>query len=108
MSNSVAKVEVLTQEEYEALAEKEMDGTFQALAQRPRPYQIPRSVGRKNVERAFHTAFEMIGGVPRLSLWADLHPTEFYKLYSRMLPQEMNANVDATIKMVLPRTALDE
>jgi hypothetical protein len=108
MANAPAKVEVLTQAEYEALAEQEMDNTFQALAQRTRPYPVPRSVGRKNVERAFHTAFELIGGVPRFALWADQQPTEFYKLYSRMLPQEMNANVDATLKMVLPRTALDE
>lgn len=108
MSGAPAKVEVLTQEEYEALAEKEMDKTFQVLASRARPYPVPKSVGRKNVERAFHTAFELIGGVPRFALWADQNSTEFYKLYSRMLPQEMNANLDATLQMILPRTSLDD
>ena len=41
---------------------------------------------RIDVVQAFHTAFQMIGGVPRLALWADANPTEFYKLYGRLLP----------------------
>jgi len=102
------EVQVLTQQEYEALAEQEMDQTFQALAQRTRPYPVPRSVGRKNVERAFHTAFELIGGVPRFALWADQNPTEFYKLHARMLPQQVDSNVQGALQLVLPRTALDE
>ena len=49
---------------------------------------------RADVVNAFATAFQMIGGIPRLALWADENPTEFMKLYSRMLPSaasdEMN------------------
>jgi len=65
--------------------EEEDDATLRQLAARPRPYGIPRVVGRKRVEKAFLTAFELIGGVPRLVLWADQNPTEFYKLYGRMI-----------------------
>jgi hypothetical protein len=105
---SEGKVQILTQEEYEAQAEKEMDGTFHALAVRPRPYPIPRSISRKNVENAFHTAFELVGGTPRLAIWANDNPTDFYKLYSRMLPQQMDSKVQGAIQLVVPRSPLDD
>jgi hypothetical protein len=41
---------------------------------------------RADVVSAFNTAFQMIGGIPRLALWADENPSEFYKLYARLLP----------------------
>jgi hypothetical protein len=34
---------------------------------------------------AFQRAFEGMGGLSRLLLWADKHPASFYKLYARML-----------------------
>jgi hypothetical protein len=105
---SEGKVEVLTPDEYQAVAVRDMEETFHALAERPRPYPIPRGLSRKNVERAFHTAFEMVGGIPRLVLWADTNPTDFYKLYSRLLPQEVNANLQGAVQLVLPKTPLDE
>lgn len=105
---------ILTREEYEAKREQAelalMDSTLRSLATKPRPYPIPRAVGRKKVEQAFHTAFEIIGGVPRFALWADSNPTEFYKLYARLLPQEMTNKMEGgvTIQHVLPRTSLDD
>lgn len=103
-----AKVEVLTAEEAAALDEKEMDSTFRQLASRPRPYPVPRSIGRRNVEQAFLTAFELIGGTQRLAIWADQNTTEFYKLAARFVPQEMQHQGDVVMRMVLPRTKLDE
>lgn len=50
---------------------------------------IPRVVdtpGRREVVEAFTAAFTMIGGVPRLALWADQNPTEFYRLFGKLLP----------------------
>lgn len=49
---------------------------------------IPRSgrFSRGDVVNAFASAFELIGGVPRLALWANQNPTEFYKLFGKMLP----------------------
>jgi SpoVK/Ycf46/Vps4 family AAA+-type ATPase len=41
---------------------------------------------RSDVVNAFTTAFEMIGGISRLALWAHENPTDFYKLYSKLLP----------------------
>jgi hypothetical protein len=66
--------------------DEEDDATLRRIAERPRPQAIPRAVGRKHVERAFLNAFELIGGVPRLVMWADQNPTEFFKLYARLLP----------------------
>jgi hypothetical protein len=34
----------------------------------------------------FHLAFEHIGGVSRFALWADANPTDFYKMYAKLLP----------------------
>jgi len=73
---------------------------------------VPRDVKRKRVVSAFHDAFEMIGGVPRLAHWADDHPTDFYKLYARILPGEVGQHVshDGEIRVLhsVPRGPLDE
>lgn len=105
---SEGKFEILTHEEAQRFAEQEMEGTFQALANRPRPYPIPRSIGRKNVENAFHTAFELIGGVPRMALWADQNQTEFYKLFSRLLPQQIDAKANVVMQITVPPSKLDD
>lgn len=54
---------------------------------------VPRSpnFSRKDVVQSFQSAFELIGGVPRLALWADKNTTEFYKLYSRLLPSQASS-----------------
>jgi hypothetical protein len=52
------------------------------------------------VKEALSMAFEGLGGVPQLTTWAMDNPTEFYKLWVKMLPQDVNANVAATITEV--------
>lgn len=73
---------------------------------------VPREVKRKRVVTAFHDAFELIGGVPRLAHWADGHPTDFYKLYARILPGEVGQHVthdgEVVVKHSIPRGPLDE
>jgi hypothetical protein len=73
---------------------------------------VPRELKRQRVVNAFQDAFELIGGVPRLAHWADTHPTDFYKLYARLLPAEASKKVThdggVVIKHVLPRGPLDE
>lgn len=32
--------------------------------------------------------FEALGGAPEMTVWAKDNPTEFYKLYARLLPVE--------------------
>ena len=73
---------------------------------------VPREVKRARVVNAFQDAFEMIGGVPRLALWADTHPTDFFKLYARLLPVEASqrgsqANEERTVVHALPPGPLD-
>jgi len=41
---------------------------------------------KQNIIEQFNTTFTLIGGVPRLALWADKNPTAFYALYSKMIP----------------------
>ena len=46
------------------------------------------------VKAALEDAFEGIGGVENLMTWAQANPTEFYKLYVRMLPLELRAELN--------------
>lgn len=39
-------------------------------------------------------AFEGVGGVDGLIAWARENRTDFYKLYARLIPTEVNATVD--------------
>ena len=72
---------------------------------------VPRDVRRQRVVSAFHDAFELIGGVPRLAHWGDSHPTDFFKLYARLLPAEAGQHIthDGEIRVIhaIPRGPLD-
>lgn len=53
-----------------------------------------RSKGTPNkttasVKDALAFAFDGRGGAPALKIWADENPTEFYKLWAKLLPQEV-------------------
>lgn len=75
---------------------------------------IPRAAGfnRAQVVQAFDNAFHLIGGVPRLAIWADENPKEFFKLYAKLLPSQSSSSLgestDIVIKHVLPKSKLDE
>lgn len=47
---------------------------------------LPPALRDARAAKAFQQAFDMIGGVPRLALWADQNPTKFYTLYSKLVP----------------------
>lgn len=88
------------------------------LSEDPSPLYLPtgrlkgQRLSRDAVVKAFHDSFEMIGGVPRLAIWADANPTEFYKLYARLLPagtyEGLNSDREVIVVHVLPRNKLDE
>ncbi len=65
-----------------------------------------RTLSRADVIQTFQTAFEQIGGTPRLAVWADTNPSEFFKLYGRLLPTSSTAELDGeneiTIRHALP------
>ncbi len=66
-----------------------------------------RTIGTPNkltatVKEAFEVAFAQLQGHPtaNLSTWAGDNPTEFYKLASKLIPAQVNANVQGTINII--------
>lgn len=47
----------------------------------------------KNVKEALAQAFDEIGGVPSLVMWGRENPEEFYKLWVKLLPTEVKAEL---------------
>ncbi len=50
---------------------------------------------------AFQLAFDQIGGPQKLATWAEENPTEFYKLYGRLIPVDVNAKGDLTAAITI-------
>lgn len=92
-----------------------MDEVLAAMSDSPNP-RIP-SVSRKSngfsradIVAAFHSSFEIIGGVNRLALWAHANPDKFYPLYAKLLPSTTQLIGDAGALEIIHRiapTALD-
>jgi len=49
-----------------------------------------------SVKAALEEAFDGLGGVQALIRWAQLEPTEFYKLYAKLLPVQVQADMKHT------------
>lgn len=65
---------------------------------------------RQQVVDALATTFEMIGGVTRMTLWANANPDKFYALYSKLLPStsiQIGDGATVVIEHAIPRTDLD-
>ena len=64
---------------------------------------------RRTVELSMQACYELIGGVPRFALWANENPTEFYKIYARLLPEQSKAqaNTQIIIQSNVDRNDLD-
>lgn len=45
----------------------------------------------QSVKQVFEEAFEDMGGAKALVSWGKLNQTDFYKLYARLIPQDINA-----------------
>ena len=91
------------------------DSTMRDIAERrTTKISIPRGANfnRARVVQAFDNAFQLIGGTPRLALWADENPKEFYKLYAKLLPSQSTSSLgestDIVVKHILPKSPLDE
>jgi len=63
--------------------------------QRKKNSNVERVFSRRQIEQAFIESFEMIGGVPRLALWANEPENygEFLKLLMRLAPKEAAASM---------------
>jgi hypothetical protein len=77
------------------------------LAQGTTP--LPLGKDRRRILAAFDEAFELIGGVPRLAAWANEHPTEFFKIMSRLatVNVQIQNNTVNIIHSLPPVKALD-
>jgi hypothetical protein len=64
--------------------------------------KLPKELKGQKAADAFQQAFDLIGGIPRLALWADKNPTAFFSLYSKLIPATVQAKVDATIRIDAP------
>ena len=51
------------------------------------------------VKEAMELAFEGIGGVPALIEWAEDNKTEFYKLFAKLLPVQVEANLNGKLEI---------
>ena len=91
----------------------QMGETFKDLAESGKSLtRLPqRPFSRRRVLEAIDEAFQLIGGVPRLAIWAHVNPTEFYKLWGKTIPAssqlEVMGQLQHIIRPALPRSPLD-
>jgi len=55
----------------------------------------------KAVKEALEIAFEGMGGAERLTTWAKSNETEFYKLWVKMLPTDVKADVNLHVTKIV-------
>lgn len=103
-------VRFMTREEFDEI-QRQAGEISQSYPERP-VRLTKKEFDRRRVAEVFEDAFELIGGVSRLAVWAHENPTEFFKLYGRMLPTgtsvDLNQKGEITFKHVLPPTKLDK
>lgn len=99
----------ISKDEYES-----MDNTFQELASSGKNLtRLPqKKFDRDRIVEAFQEAFELVGGVPRLALYAHNNYGEFLKIYGKLLPAanmlQHTGQMEITIKPALSRSKLDD
>lgn len=62
----------------------------------------------KSTKEALQEAFERLGGVDSLVIWGKDNQTEFYKLWSKIIPLDVNANVSGGITVNITRFTDDD
>lgn len=93
----------------------EEDKTFEIIESQqkiPRVRRKKDGFNRMDVVNAFQNAFHMMGGVPRLALWANQNPDKFYPLYARLMPStSINITSEGNklvIEHTVPASPLDD
>lgn len=91
-----------------------LDGMLSDIAQGTRSInRLPRkSYDKQRFLQAIHEAFELVGGVPRLAIWADQNYGDFVKVVGKTLPavlQQVNIHNPGLVKIVsaIPPSPLD-
>jgi hypothetical protein len=73
---------------------------------------VERVFSRRQIEQAFIETFELVGGIPRLAVWAN-HPDnygDFLKLLMRMAPKELTAGAMGQVieyRSMVPQSPLN-
>lgn len=62
---------------------------------------LPPVLKTSKAAKAFEQAFELIGGVPRLALWADRNPSKFYAMFSKMIPATVQGQINKDIRVTI-------
>ena len=113
MPEEIKIVETMSTEQYEA--QQALESTLNDIATASTKYgggkllKFTRStkVTRADVVESFTNAFQMIGGVDRLALWADQNPGDFYKLFGKLMPPAASDLLDGqrefVVRHVLPQ-----
>ena len=63
------------------------------IAYQQRGARPPKGFTKQDIVTQFNEVFQLIGGVPRLALWADQNPTQFFQLYSKLIPATLKAEL---------------
>ena len=68
---------------------------------------MARTVGAKNklsgqAKENIQAVFVRLGGTAAMAKWAQENQTEFYKIYSRLLPHEMTGKDGGPIEVTAP------
>lgn len=77
-------------------------GPNRGNAGKGRPLGSPNKA-TASVKAVLEEAFEKMGGVSSLVTWAKNEPTEFYKLYAKLLPVQVQADMkhNGTISIIV-------
>jgi hypothetical protein len=77
-------------------------------------FRVPRNetIKRTQVVDSVLDTFELLGGTSRMTLWANENLGDFYKIYAKLAPRQIEQEVkhDGGVKIlhVLPRGKLDQ
>jgi hypothetical protein len=66
------------------------------------PGELPAYMRTNSARQAFQAAFETIGGMPRLAIWAHYNYRTFVQLYSRLIPLTLAGDEDHPIRVIAP------
>lgn len=66
-----------------------------------RPAGVPNKLSGTAKEN-IAAVFDLLGGSPAMQKWAAENPTEFYKLYARLLPHEVTGAGGGAFRLELP------
>jgi hypothetical protein len=117
MPEEIKIVETMSTEQYEA--QQALESKLNDIATASTQYgggkllKFTRStkVTRADVVESFTNAFQMIGGVDRLALWADQNPGDFYKLFGKLMPPAASDLLDGqrefVVRHILPPPEMD-